>query len=207
VTLSGGAQTRFLLIRHAHVDTGARLCGTLDLPLSDRGRAQLTTLLQGRATSLPDALYTSPLLRAREVAAGLADAWSLPAEAIAAVREISCGWLEGVPFAEVQARYPQLWICNEQQADDAFKWPGGESYRTFRARVLSGLQRIAQRNPGRRVAIVTHAGVITQILGTIRGRSAAVWKPDRPAPLTATEVTWLDGTPGDVLSYNDSDWY
>jgi broad specificity phosphatase PhoE len=207
MTLSGGGQTRFLLIRHAHVDTNARLCGTLDVPLSVEGRAQLNTLLQGRAISPPDALYTSPLARAREVAARLADAWRIPAEAAAAVREISCGALEGVPIAEVQARYPQLWKRNEQQADDAFTWPGGESYRAFRARVLSGLERIANRHAGQRVAIVTHAGVITQVLGTIRRRSAAVWKADRPAPLTATEVTWLDGTPGDVLSYNVPDWY
>ena len=92
------------------------------------------------------------------------------------------------------------------QVDDAFAWPGGETYAQFRARVLAGLSSVADASPGGRVVVVTHAGVIAQVLGAVKGRPACVWEPDRPRPLTATEVLWEDGAPRAVLSFNEPDW-
>jgi acyl-CoA reductase-like NAD-dependent aldehyde dehydrogenase len=45
------------------------------------------------------------------------------------------------------------------------------------------------------------------VLGVLKTRPCCVWKPDRPQPLTATEVLWTDGAPRAVLSFNDPDWY
>ena len=91
--------------------------------------------------------------------------------------------------------------------DETFAWPGGESYGAFRARVLSGLTAIAGGHSGQRVAVVTHAGVITQVLGVVRRRPASVWSADRPDPLTATEVAWNGDGPTAVLRWNQRDWY
>lgn len=199
--------TRLVLIRHAHVDTGARLCGSFDAPLSPAGRRQLLVLLPHlSSSSAPEALYTSTLARAREVAVAFGRVWRLEPRLTDAVREIDCGRFEGLPLKELQQAHPDVWARNEAQADDTFAWPGGESYRQFRERVLAGFDAIATAHPGQRVAIVTHAGVISQVLGTIRGRCAAAWAPDRPAPLTATEVAWKDGAPRALLTYNDPDW-
>ncbi len=203
-------QTRLLLIRHAHVDTGAppgRLCGSLDLPLSAAGEAQLRAMHERQAVgTAPDALYTSSLTRAREVAAALSRLWNLPASTDDAVREIHCGTFEGMPLDEIERRYPDLWARNRAQTDDDFAWPGGESYQMFRLRILAGLGRIAGRHAGQRVAIVTHAGVVAQVIGTICGRPAAVWERDRPDPLAATEVAWDNGWPTAVLTFNERDW-
>lgn len=57
------------------------------------------------------------------------------------------------------------------------------------------------------MAIVTHTGVISQVLAVINGRPAAVWERDRPDPLTATEIAWQDGAPCAVLSYNERAWW
>lgn len=200
--------TRLLLIRHAHVDSGSRLCGWLDVPLSRAGRARLQALVRrGTSREAPAALYTSPLARAREVADALAERWQLEPFPADAAREIHCGVLEGRRFEEIEREYPELWARNNAQAEDTFAWPEGESYADFRARVLAACGEIAARHPGQRVALVTHSGVIAQVLGTIRGRTAAAWEQDRPDPLTATEVTWTNGLPVAVLTYNDGDWY
>lgn len=204
--MNDGLPTRLLLIRHAHVDTGARLCGTLDVPLSATGRAQLHTLLHQADAPPPAALYTSALRRAREVADALSRLWHLTAIE-AAIHEISCGPMEGWPLDDLQRRHPGLWARNEAQNDDDFCWPGGETYRQFRSRVLAGLGGIARNHAGRRVAVVTHAGVIAQVLGTIQGRPAAVWEEDRPEPLSATEILWCADVPQRVLSYNERRWY
>jgi broad specificity phosphatase PhoE len=200
--------TQLILIRHAHVDTGSRLCGTYDVPLSPAGRAQVHRLLsRTRRRRPPHALYTSPLTRAHAVASALGGAWGIAPRVLWGVREIDCGHLEGVALRELQTHDADLWTQNEAQCDDGFRWPGGERYREFRARVLDGFTRIAESHPDQQVAIVTHAGVISQVLGMICGRPAAVWEPDRPGHLTASVITWSKGRPRAVLSFNEADWY
>lgn len=197
--------TRLLLIRHAHVDTGpppGRLCGWYDLPLSPKGRAQLQRL--GDCPFVrepPEALYSSTLTRAREVSGLLAEVWRLQDQPIDALREIHCGRLDGMSIEDIAREYPELWARNRAQLDDDFRWPEGESYREFRHRVLTALTGVASRHPGQRVAVITHAGVVAQVLGALKGRPPAVWEHDRPEPLTVTEVTWSDGVPASVLKF------
>jgi alpha-ribazole phosphatase/probable phosphoglycerate mutase len=205
---SRAAATRILLVRHAAIDAGSRLCGWLDLSLSAVGRAQLEALLRRPARAeVPDALFTSTLQRARDVARELGRAWRIEPQPVDWAREIHCGDLEGIHLDELRRRFPDLWTRNAAQRDDTFGWPGGETYAEFRNRVVDGLDRAAARYPGRRVVVVTHAGVISQVLGALRNRPASVWEPDRPRPLTATEVLWQQGAPRAVLSFNDPDWY
>ena len=200
--------SRLLLIRHAHADADGRLCGRFDARLSARGRQQLDRLRTARPRQpAPAALYTSPLTRARDVAAVLAALWDLRPCELDAASEIDCGTLEGMRLDEVRRDFPHLWQVNQAQMDGEFAWPGGESYVRFRARVLAAVTETAARHPGQRVAVVTHAGVISQVLGCLRGRPAAVWDRDRPDPLSATEVVWSNGSPVDVLCFNDPDWY
>lgn len=197
-----------VLIRHAAVDTAARLCGSLDLPLSPSGRAAVAALLRRPPhAQAPAALFTSTLQRAAEVACELGRVWGIEPRPVDWAREIDCGDVEGIPIEQLQRDFPDLWSRNEAQLDDTFAWPGGETYACFRARVLAGLARAAVTYENGRVVVVTHAGVISQVLGVVKGRSACAWEPDRPRPLTATEVLWVEGAPRAVLSFNDPDWY
>ena len=62
---------RLFLVRHAHSDPGV----PDELrPLSSRGRQQARELAERLATSTPEAVIASPLLRARETAAAIAKA-------------------------------------------------------------------------------------------------------------------------------------
>lgn len=62
---------RLILVRHAHSDPG----DPDDLrPLSARGREEARVLAEQLATLRPDAVLSSPLLRARETAAAIAKA-------------------------------------------------------------------------------------------------------------------------------------
>jgi uncharacterized protein (DUF362 family) len=57
------------------------------------------------------------------------------------------------------------------------------------------------------VAVVTHAGVVSQVVGVLRGRAASACAADRPDPLTATEIVWSDGGLSGLVTFNCSDWY
>lgn len=62
---------RLLLVRHAHADPG----DPDELrPLSARGRDEARALARRLAAAAPDVILASPLLRARETAAAIADA-------------------------------------------------------------------------------------------------------------------------------------
>jgi probable phosphoglycerate mutase len=136
--------TILLLVRHGHtrdntVGDGARLSGWHDPPLSPLGAQQARLLATSLRSERVAALYTSTLTRARQTAATLADALGLEPIDEPDLREISCGDLDGRSLATVQRRFPELWQRNLSQSDADFRWPGGESYRELRLRVLGAL--------------------------------------------------------------------
>lgn len=200
--------TTLVLIRHAQAadrDEGGhlRLCGWLDVPLTLHGRQEAECVPVAVAGLRPvAALYTSSLQRAVQTAMPIARALEVTSRPLSSLREISCGDLEGVLVRDVQRQYSGLWQANLAQDDDAFSWPGGESYATFRTRVLGTLERIRQSHIGGTVLVVTHSGVISQVIGSLVGESAARWELFRPATASVTEVRWT-GERGAVVRFND----
>jgi alpha-ribazole phosphatase/probable phosphoglycerate mutase len=49
--------------------------------------------------------------------------------------------------------------------------------------------------------VVTHAGVISQLLGFLQGIRAAAWEPFRPDNASLTKLEW-HGESGALLSFN-----
>lgn len=201
--------TRLVLIRHGHTtgNGGApvtRMSGWTDLPLSDKGWRQAELLRRRMEAGAPfAAIYSSPLQRARDTALGLCAAGLGPLRLHEGLREIHCGDADGMPLDEVQRLYPEQWAANLRQDDEDFRWPGGESYREFRERCLGAIRAIAAAHPGERVAVITHSGVITQLIGAIQGASAACWERFRADNTALTEVDWT-GERGILVRFNDN---
>lgn len=193
--------TTILLVRHGHTAGNAAgshviMSGWTDLALSPEGirqaRRLAAYLAAGPALTV---VYTSPLQRARETADEIARACAVPYILDGGLREINCGAADGMTIAAVQQHYPNEWARNLAQEDPDFRWPGGESYRELRARCWTALETIALRHPGARVAAVTHAGVISQVLGHISGENPARWEVMRPHNASLTELAWQDDGP------------
>lgn len=198
---------RLILIRHGHVAGNSpaeeRVNGWSECPLSPLGRRQARALRRRLALEPPAAaLYSSPLRRAADTARALEGLPLGPLRLLPELREMYCGELDGFPAVEAQQRYPDIWETNRRQEDEDLRWPGGETYREFRQRCLTGLRRIVQTHPGERVVVVTHAGVISQILGAMHGLHSAQWASFRPGNASLTEVEWgLAG--GTLLLFDD----
>jgi broad specificity phosphatase PhoE len=187
--------TSLLLVRHGRTldnirDAGARLTGWYDPPLSADGVQEAEELANHLREHAVAALYTSTLARARQTAWPLALSLGLYPRNEPDLREISCGELDGVPLAEVQQRFPDLWQGNLAQSDEDFQWPGGETYRGFRRRVLRTIRRLARTHRGQTIMLVTHAGVISQTIGWVHNTSAARWELWRPRNGSMSEVRW-----------------
>jgi broad specificity phosphatase PhoE len=188
--------TRLVLIRHGHTAAngspgGMRLSGWTDTPLSDEGKREVALLARSLRDRPPfAALYTSPLERARHTASPIQAVIGVTAVVDPGLREIYCGEVDGRSVEHVRLHHPTPWARNAEETDEGFRWPGGESYREFRARCLRAVRAIAARHRGEAVAVVTHAGFISQVLGAIAGVSCARWSAFRPGNASLSTIHW-----------------
>jgi uncharacterized phosphatase len=151
--------TAFALVRHGETDWNRerRIQGSTDIPLNETGRSQAAAtgaLLAGRQWSR---IVASPLSRAAETAAIIAEAVGLGGpELDPALVERNYGDAEGLTGAELDALYP-----------DGAAVPGRESREAVGERVVAALHRIAAAHPGEGVIIVAHGGVIRSVLEAV----------------------------------------
>ena len=160
--------TELILIRHGETDWNVqgRFQGQIDVPLNAMGLRQAALMAERMARERGDVFYCSDLLRTRQTAAPAAARLALGAVPDAALREQHFGVLEGLSFDEVKARHPDelaAWLRH----DPDYALPGGESVRSFHARVLAAVRVLAAQHAGLRLAIVTHGGVLDMIYRTV----------------------------------------
>ncbi|HTD34775.1 MAG TPA: histidine phosphatase family protein [Candidatus Elarobacter sp.] len=135
-------------------------------PLSERGRAQAHALGERFAELSLAAVYASPIRRARETAEAIAAAAGVEIQDEPGVREIAIGAIDDARAMTMRARLE--WLAMVAMRDGSWTGiPGTEPSHEVRARMLSALDAIAARHPGRRVAVVSHAGAINAALGAI----------------------------------------
>jgi probable phosphoglycerate mutase len=165
-----GRVTELLFIRHGETDWNRRQCfqGQIDVPLNGNGLEQAARLGARLAAEPHDAIFSSDLQRAQQTAAPVAAAWGQQPVLVPGLREQCFGVWEGLDFPAIQEKYPDLWPqWLEQDAD--FALPGGESLAQFHARVIDAVKGLAAQAPGRRLAIVTHGGVLDMLWRTAQG--------------------------------------
>jgi probable phosphoglycerate mutase len=163
--------TELLFIRHGETDWNLqqRFQGQSDVPLNGTGHAQAARLAARLAGNPHDGLVASDLVRTRETAAPLAARWRRAPVLHQGLREQHFGVLEGLDVPTIKARHAGLWSrWLEHRADFALPG-GGESLRAFHARVLAAVRELADAHPGRRLALVTHGGVLDMLWRTARG--------------------------------------
>ncbi len=150
---------RLVLMRHGRTawNVEGRYQGQADPPLDAHGRAQAVALALGlqRAGVRLDALYVSPLLRARQTA--------LPVAARLGVRpvydprwmEIHLGQWQGLPVTVIRQRYPAAFARWEADPWGA-TIPGGEGLCQVQQRVYAALDALRARHAGQTVGVVAH---------------------------------------------------
>ena len=175
------APTRFVLVRHGEASGNRELryLGSSDVPLTERGQQQARQLAGVVGAYALDALYTSPLQRARATAEAIASATGLTVREWADLREEDFGAWERMTRAEVLASDGERLAAWESGAATAP--PGGESLADVRARVVASAAALAAQHPGATMALVSHVGPIKALL------CAAL-----DLPLSGARRIWLD---------------
>ncbi len=157
--------TDILIIRHGQTawNTQKRLQGHSDIPLNENGRLQAVTLAKILRDEPLDAIFSSDLQRAYQTAYEIAKIHNLPVHQDRSFRERCYGICEGMKDGEIREAYPESYKAWYAADPDHF-FPDGErkteSPRQFHHRAVNAIREAATRYPGKKIAIVTHFGVI-----------------------------------------------
>jgi len=165
------------LVRHGETSANALGVwhGSLDTPLTERGRSQAECVAEHLAKTRADAsaLYASPLTRARDTASPIARRLGLTLRVEDDLREYHLGAWEGVSYAEL-VREHRLFERMRREPD--WQPGGGESARQVAERLAARIEAIAARHSGERVIVVTHGGALALGLGWLIDREVSAWR-------------------------------
>lgn len=161
--------TELLLVRHGESEplvpgTPFPLVdGHGDPALAPEGQAQAERVGERLSRHPIDAIYVTTLRRTHETAAPLAARLGITPTVEPELREVYLGEWEGELYRQrVAEGHPTAVAMIREQRWDVI--PGAESSRSLRTRVRGAIERIVRAHPDQRVVVVSHGGVIGEIM-------------------------------------------
>lgn len=205
----GSSITRVFLVRHGATVLTAedRFAGSIDVPLSEEGRAQARRLAMRLRPQGIAAVYASPLGRTVETAEILAAPYGLKVQTRPALREISHGRWEQMTRAEVAEKYPEE-AANWEKDPFTFAPQGGESGLGVTARALPELLNIVRTHRGERVLVVSHKATIRLLISSLLGFDPRRYRDNLDqSPAALNVVDFKDPTRARLTLFNDTSHY
>ena len=142
----------------------------VDHPLSETGWQQMQAAISKQHMGISpddkfrwDLIVSSPMLRCIEFAKVLSKQLAIPLLTNNALTEISFGEWEGKTPAEIEATDPILYHKFYQNPVKN-RPPGAESLEDFSTRIIDALSLLLKEHPGKKILLVTHAGIMRTIL-------------------------------------------
>ena len=159
---------RLYLVRHAESIWNAegRVQGQADPPLNERGLMQAARVANRFRSEHIDALYSSPLQRARQTAEVVSMATGAAIQFDDQLKEHDLGLFTGHRWSEIIEQYPELSKYWMEQARDM---PGGEKQVVFHSRAAGSIRAITDKHTSGKIVIVAHGGVFGEYLHYVLG--------------------------------------
>ncbi|MEM7271638.1 MAG: histidine phosphatase family protein [Actinomycetota bacterium] len=152
-----------VLIRHARPERIEGAAGPADPDLTDLGHRQAKAMADWVAAETFDAVYSSPMARARQTAAPLEAALGMTATIVDGIQEFDASENHYIPMEDMKAD-KEAWrqfLQVEMQRDMS----------EFSATVVEALEGIIADHRGDRVAVVCHGGVVNVWAAHVLGLS------------------------------------
>ena len=150
-----------IFVRHGrpeHIETDD---GTpADPPLSAVGHEQATAVAEWLAEERIDAIYSSPMQRARQTSRPLEETLGMSAAVRDGISEFDRYSSSYVPTEVLKATNREAWL---KMASGDFMEEMGDPGAWMRS-VVDTVERIVADHPGQRVAVVCHGGVVNAYL-------------------------------------------
>lgn len=164
---AAAALTRLLFVRHGESVGNALgvVQGHVDYELSALGHLQAEATALALKPLAPDAIFTSPLLRAAQTATIIAGSAGLEPEPLPDVREYGMGEASGLTIAEVRDRFPE--VVAARRRGERLAYPGEEGRDLFHARLASALSHLTSQTGT--LVVVAHGGIINAVCARVLG--------------------------------------
>ncbi|HEX8372454.1 MAG TPA: histidine phosphatase family protein [Chthoniobacterales bacterium] len=201
--------TRIFLVRHGATILSAedRFAGATDVPLSEEGRTQATSLSRRLADDNIKAIYASPLGRTMETASIIAEPHNLKVKAREALKEISHGRWEQHTRKEVAEKFADE-LENWDRDPFTFAPVGGESGLQVTARALPELMDIVRSHTDENVLIVSHKATIRLLLSSLLGFDPRRYRDNLDqSPAALNVIDFKDPTRARLMLFNDTSHY
>jgi len=183
-----------VLVRHGRTawNHERRFLGRTDLALDDTGLGEVTRLAAHIPAGTFDALYTSPLTRARQTAQVLAPPVPVVDDAL---RELDLGAIEGLDHGAARAQHAAFFRAFDDDPTDAIPPGAPESLAMCRDRVLVALRAISDTHGSARiVGIVSHQLAIAGAMCSIAGSPLSHWRDFGLPNGTISVLSWNGST-------------
>lgn len=175
--------------------------GRQDLALTPAGQLQAAAVAARLAGSNVSRVLSSPLRRAADVAAGIAESHGLSVELSSALIELDIGETEGLELAEMRRRFPDF--LSRWASPDGWReqMPGGESIEDVALR-LGPLAEILRKDSLGDIVVVSHNFVLRTLLCSLLGLDTGAWRSFQVDLASVTGLTVRNGRAG-VQFVND----
>ena len=199
--------TEILLIRHGETDWNVekRLQGHTDIDLNREGVRQVAALGRALLDEPLDAIFSSDLKRAWATAQGIAIPRGMNVQLNKGLRERCFGAFEGMLHPEIHARYPEGYAAWKRRDIDARYPPGefhAETLREFSARAIAAITSLAETSGHKKIAIVTHGGVLDSVYRHARNMGYEHPRDFDVLNASINRVSW-DGAHFQILKWAD----
>lgn len=178
--LRSAQASRVLLVRPGATDFDdqGRIKGTLDMPMSERGHAQVNSLTEELSAFPVRTIYTAPCESARETAQRLSEGRDVRIKVVEAFRNVDHGLWHGKLIDEVRRNHPKVYRQGQDSPTDICP-PGGESIRDAKARVIKAVRRVVRKSGDDVIAIVIPDPMAWVVQSVLSGEELSdLWKAE-----------------------------
>ena len=190
--------TTVLLVRHGQTPTtGTTLPGrAAGLHLADSGVEQAdraaARIAELAGVTRIDALYSSPLERARQTAAPIASALRTRAAVAKGLTECDFGDWTGRELKQL-VKLPEWQTV--QRAPSTFRFPNGESFAEMQHRIVSTIDGLRAKHAGGTIVCVSHADPIKALVAHTVGTHLDLFQRIVISTCSITALAWGGGGP------------
>jgi broad specificity phosphatase PhoE len=169
---------QFVLVRPGSTDYDlqGRIQGTLDVPLSQQGREEVTQTveeLRGRSLS---AIYCAPCQAAVETAEILGEALHVKVKQVENLRNLDHGLWQGMLVDEVKVKQPKVYRQWQEHPENVCP-PDGEMLSDAAVRIDEAVSKLLKRHRSGCVGLVVSEPLATLLACRLRGSELGdLWK-------------------------------
>lgn len=186
--------TKLYFIRHGESvsNLNTQFAGSLDMPLTEKGRAQADATARFLCDVPFSTVYASDLSRAYDTGFAVAKMQCIPIIGTTQLREIFAGEWEGKQYSDLEQEFPDSYGTWRTQIGLAV-CPGGESVEQLQVRIRACIEDIVRRHPNETICVATHATPIRVM--------ECVWT-NTPLELMHT-IPWVSNASVTVAEYDE----